>query len=110
MIGGVIELKWASDTAGSSGDNTALAAPGAGVVRRVRQLHLVQGDVDETTTVVVSAGTTELFTVILSNYNPLTVLTFPDGGITLVGTQALVLNLSAAQDVIWSAAYYDQEN
>lgn len=101
-------LAFTTGTVSTSGDNTIIAAPGAGQQIYVRSLQ-IQNESSTATTVIVKFGATAKWRVLLQNQGDGLVLFFPPGTEWQVGDNvALVLNLSGANSIGYSLATYTE--
>lgn len=84
----------------TSGDNTLIAAPGAGHFIAVDFIYLHPSGGGQT--LIVKSGSTTRFTMVLDDNQPITfenAMHDPEGVITCADNEALVLNLSAGTQV-----------
>jgi hypothetical protein len=101
-----IALTKLTSTTASSGDNTLVAAPGAGLQIVITAL-ILQNESTTATTLIVKAGATAVLRVLCQNQGDGLALTFPPGqGLALGSNAALVLNLSGANSCGYSITYY----
>ena len=96
----------ATGTAASSGDNTLIAAPGAGVRLVIKEL-MVQNESATDTTAIIKFAATAKWRALLSGSNKGAIaFDFADGDEWRLGAnEALVLNLSAANSHGYSVRY-----
>ena len=96
----------ATGAAAGSGDNTLIAAPGAGKQIVVSSL-ILQNESATATTMIVKAGSTAILRVLGQNQGDGAALVFPPERCLLIGANAaLVLNLSGANSCGYSVVYY----
>jgi hypothetical protein len=101
-----IALTKLTSTTATSGDNTLVAAPGAGLQIVITTL-ILQNESATATTMLVKAGSTAVLRVLGQNQGDGIALVFPPGqGLALGSNAALVLNLSGANSCGYSIFYY----
>jgi hypothetical protein len=101
-----IALTKITSTTASSGDNTLVAAPGAGLQIVITTL-ILQNESASATTLIVKAGATAVLRVLCQNQGDGIALTYPPGqGLALGSNAALVLNLSGANSSGYSITYF----
>lgn len=109
-LAGAILQAWqpATGTQAASGDNTLVAAPGAGY-RLVVQLWWVQNESSTATTVKVKRGSTDSYRRLLQNQGDVVGRAYERGREWRLGeNEALVLNLSGANTHGWAAEYWTE--
>jgi hypothetical protein len=90
----------------ASGDNTLIAAPGAGSQIVITAL-ILQNESSSATTLLLKAGSTAFLRVLCQNQGDGLALTpHPQHALALGANAALVLNLSAANATGYSIMYY----
>jgi hypothetical protein len=95
---------WVSALEEASGDNTVVAAPGAGYRLVLHGISLQRDTTTETTACIVKAGASQILpTVIIGNDVPMIIWDFSSAPVVLAENVALVLNLSAAQGIMCGA-------
>lgn len=101
-----IELSLLTSTTATSGDNTLIAAPGAGRQIVITTLVL-QNESATATTLIVKAGSTAIARVLCQNQGDGLTLTLPpEAPLALGSNAALVLNLSGNNSCGYSITYY----
>lgn len=97
----------AATTTATSGDQTLVAAPGAGFRLVVKDL-VVQNESSTETTVILKSGSTAAWRAKLAA-NAALALSFDEGNEWRLGTnEALVLNLSGAHSHSYSGRYFTE--
>lgn len=101
-------LTFTTGTVSTSGDNTIIAAPGAGQQIYVRSLQ-IQNESSTATTAIIKFGTTAKWRVLMQNQGDGLAFSFPIGGEWSVGDNtALVVNISGNNSVNVSVSHYTE--
>ncbi len=101
----IAETKLCSTTS-TSGDNTLVAAPGAGLQIVITSL-ILQNESATATTLIVKAGSSAILRVLCQNQGDgLTFIPPAENPLALGANTALVLNLSGANACGYSITYY----
>jgi hypothetical protein len=101
-----LELTKLCGATATSGDNTLVVAPGAGLQIIVSSLVL-QNESSTATTLIVKAGATAVLRILCQSQGDGLALVFPPGSELRLGSNAaLVLNLSGANACGYSIMYY----
>lgn len=109
-LAGAILQAWEPEagTKAASGDNTLVAAPGAGN-RLVVQMFMVQNESATATTCLLKSGSTTRYRKLLQNQGDDFGRAFQIGREWRLGeNEALVLNLSGANTHGWAAEYWTE--
>lgn len=104
LASGNPSLTYATGTAASSGDNTLIAAPGAGLRLIVYSLR-VQNESATATTCILKNGATAYERKLLAQYGVIEDEYHPAAPLWLAANAALVLNLSGANSHGYSVRY-----
>lgn len=103
-----ISVTSATGTAASSGDNTLIAAPGAGI-RIVLVSIIIQNESSTATTMILKNGSTAYERILAQNQGDGLAHAYPvDARKKLAANAALVLNLSGANSCGYSIEYYTE--
>lgn len=101
-------LTFTTTTISTSGDNTIIAAPGAGQQTYIRTIQ-IQLEASTATTAIIKFGTTAKWRVLMQNQGDGLAFSFPIAGEWAVGDNlALVVNLSGNNSVNVSVSHYTE--
>jgi hypothetical protein len=101
-----VQLTKLCSTTNTSGDNTLVAAPGAGLQHIITSIVL-QNESSSATTLILKSGSTAVLRILCQNQGDGLSLTFPPGqGLALGTNAAMILNLSGSNACGYSIQYY----
>lgn len=101
----LIVYSYATGTAADNGDNTLIAAPGAGMRLVIREL-MVENESGSETTIIIKNGATAIKRRMTTAKGHGYGRAYPPGGeLRLAENSALVANLSGANTIGWHAEY-----
>jgi hypothetical protein len=101
-----VQLTRLCSTTATNGDNTLVAAPGAGLQHIITSI-ILQLEAATATTLILKAGSTAVMRILCQNQGDGCALVFPAGqGLALGSNAAMVLNLSGTNTCGYSIQYY----